>query len=193
MGQALSNLCNGDVTLKKEIKSSLNCAETDVKEPHQDEDLIAGKSKAINTSRAPVNIEEHDKPIVEIQQENEERIHAIKLFDENLPQFGVYISETEFENKMNTKVKDLSFTLERFTGTDEELGAFRTRTFEKDPIFFPEEGFSYKGSWNYNGRKEGYGVMIKKDGSRYDGFWVDDKYEGRGRLIEVKGSYYEGN
>jgi hypothetical protein len=34
--------------------------------------------------------------------------------------------------------------------------------------------------------------LIKYDGSIYEGYWIDDKYHIRGRMIYPNGDYYEG-
>lgn len=63
--------------------------------------------------------------------------------------------------------------------------------FTRGPILFNDDTI-YKGSWNYNGKKEGWGVYIKADGSKYEGFWSNDKIEGSGRFIDKSGNHYEG-
>ena len=51
----------------------------------------------------------------------------------------------------------------------------------------------YQGEWNKKtNQKDGRGIQIWPDGSRYDGFWKNDIAQGHGRLIHVKGDVYEG-
>ena len=40
--------------------------------------------------------------------------------------------------------------------------------------------------------KEGKGIQIWKDGSKYVGYWKADQANGKGRLIHADGDYYEG-
>ena len=54
-----------------------------------------------------------------------------------------------------------------------------------------DDGF-YKGQWNRDEEREGYGVHVFEDGSVYEGFWWRDKYEVRGRLTSADGSMYRG-
>ena len=35
--------------------------------------------------------------------------------------------------------------------------------------------------------------MVFADQSRFDGFWLDDKANGKGRMIYVEGGIYEGD
>jgi hypothetical protein len=57
-----------------------------------------------------------------------------------------------------------------------------------------KDGAIYHGQWNENGKKHGYGILIRNDGSKYEGFFYEDFLQGRGRYIEKEGKfYYEGN
>ena len=51
----------------------------------------------------------------------------------------------------------------------------------------------YEGFWNLKGKYEGYGFLVKSDGSKYEGFWKDSMLEGIGRYLSSDGSYFEGN
>ena len=44
-----------------------------------------------------------------------------------------------------------------------------------------------------DGKKEGNGIMLFKDGSRYEGNWKNDKEEGKGSFFNIKGDKYEGD
>lgn len=55
-----------------------------------------------------------------------------------------------------------------------------------------KDGCIYFGYFNRNWEREGYGILILPDGAKYQGFFRNDKMKGRGRLIQVNGSYYEG-
>lgn len=50
----------------------------------------------------------------------------------------------------------------------------------------------YFGQWSEDGMREGRGVQIWRDGSKYEGYWSNDKAQGPGRLIHQDGSMYEG-
>ena len=54
-------------------------------------------------------------------------------------------------------------------------------------------GAIYMGQWDLeNGHREGKGIMIWKDGSKFTGMWHNDMAQGLGRLIHADGDFYEG-
>ena len=56
-----------------------------------------------------------------------------------------------------------------------------------------DNGCVYKGQWNRNGKREGKGTQVWRDGSKYTGQWKDDIASGKGRLIHVDGDVYQGD
>ena len=40
--------------------------------------------------------------------------------------------------------------------------------------------------------RQGRGMLIWKDGSKYEGYWKNDMTDGKGRLIHSDGDVYEG-
>ena len=50
----------------------------------------------------------------------------------------------------------------------------------------------YIGEININYEMQGYGVLLKNDGSKYEGFWRKNYFTGWGRLIDIDGTLYEG-
>lgn len=56
-----------------------------------------------------------------------------------------------------------------------------------------ENGGIYYGFWRTNTNiRDGIGLMIWPDGSRYDGNWSENRASGQGRLIHADGDVYEG-
>lgn len=61
------------------------------------------------------------------------------------------------------------------------------------PIVELENGALYQGEWNDDQElRDGRGVQIWKNGSRYDGFWKNGMAHGLGRLVHAEGDIYEG-
>ena len=57
-----------------------------------------------------------------------------------------------------------------------------------------DETGQYLGFWDEEAnQRDGKGVMIFTNGSRYDGYWNKNKTNGRGRLIHADGEMYEGD
>jgi hypothetical protein len=62
----------------------------------------------------------------------------------------------------------------------------------KNISFQYDDGSIYYGYYNNIYEREGYGILILPDGSKYQGFFKNNKMNGRGRLISSDGDYYEG-
>jgi hypothetical protein len=62
----------------------------------------------------------------------------------------------------------------------------------KHMSFAYDDGSIYYGYYSKNYEREGYGILILPDGSKYQGFFKLNKMNGRGRLISSDGDYYEG-
>ena len=62
------------------------------------------------------------------------------------------------------------------------------------PLFFKEINIKYYGSWDpASYQKEGWGILIDKEGNKYEGGWEKDTMDGYGRIISINGNYYEGD
>ena len=61
------------------------------------------------------------------------------------------------------------------------------------PIILLENGAKYEGEWlNGTDTRDGRGIQIWLDGSRYEGYWKDDLQHGMGKEIWTDNSMYEG-
>ena len=54
-----------------------------------------------------------------------------------------------------------------------------------------QDDFSYEGEWK-DGKREGFGILIKKDIAKFIGKFVDDKVNGFGKVIYENGDEYIG-
>ena len=64
---------------------------------------------------------------------------------------------------------------------------------EERPLIELENGARYQGEWiEGTNIRQGYGIQIWSDGSKYEGWWRDNKANGRGRLIHADGDVFEG-
>jgi hypothetical protein len=50
----------------------------------------------------------------------------------------------------------------------------------------------YTGDMNSKGEKHGYGVLLQKNGVKWEGSWKHNQFTGWGRLIDTEGTVYEG-
>jgi hypothetical protein len=51
----------------------------------------------------------------------------------------------------------------------------------------------YEGMWNIDKKFHGYGILIKSDGSKYQGIWESGLINGIGRFYTQTGDLYDGN
>ena len=68
----------------------------------------------------------------------------------------------------------------------------KTGSFNCIIIVLQEGNHIYSGYIDINKKKNGYGVLLKTDGSKYIGNWKDDKLNGLSRVIDQNGNLYEG-
>eukprot|EP01022_Parablepharisma_sp_SALTPOND_P023816 TRINITY_DN51_c0_g1_i1.p2 TRINITY_DN51_c0_g1~~TRINITY_DN51_c0_g1_i1.p2 ORF type:complete len:309 (+),score=26.64 TRINITY_DN51_c0_g1_i1:1133-2059(+) len=62
----------------------------------------------------------------------------------------------------------------------------------REPILLAN-GAKYAGEWDVEtGKRDGFGMQLWADGSKYEGYWHDDMANGKGRLIHIDGDVYEG-
>ena len=67
----------------------------------------------------------------------------------------------------------------------------KPKTFE-EPIIEFHNGEIYKGYWNTNNQRDGFGVNINPDGEIYIGLWNNDQIGDYGAFFDNEGNYYKG-
>jgi hypothetical protein len=105
---------------------------------------------------------------------------------------GVEISVDSI--KINPKIIEVEEKLGNFVVEEKELILFieNNKNKLKKHCLKYDDGSMYLGYFNKLWQMEGYGVLILTDGSKYQGFFKNNKMNGRGRLINFNGDYYEG-
>ena len=96
-----------------------------------------------------------------------------------------------------SRIPDYSNANTRYT--EEKMGEFKyprversRRLYNRGPYKL-ENSAIYVGEWNEQGIRDGQGVQLWPDGSKYTGLWRSDMANGYGRLIHADGDVYEGN
>ena len=123
--------------------------------------------------------------------------NRIKLFDSNISKYASIIKEDQSSQNeplsqyINDIIKQTEKNLIPFVPSNSELSKYHY-TFERDGYLFNKDNSIYKGCWNYNGKKHGFGTFIDSEGNKYIGFWENDLFENRGRLTDINGSVFEG-
>ena len=98
------------------------------------------------------------------------------------------ISETDFENILSSQFPQLNHII-----YPEDSNFIPSKNnFLLPPIKFPS-GELYKGSWNSNNKRHGFGISISSDGNTlFKGKWDCDKIGNYGLFLEKNGDYYLG-
>jgi hypothetical protein len=97
------------------------------------------------------------------------------------------ITINEIVSKIEEKLGD--FVIEEkeiIKCIEDEKHKLRNFTIEYD------DGSIYYGYYNREWERQGYGILIFPDGSKYQGFFKNNKMHGRGRLVGAQGDYYWG-
>jgi hypothetical protein len=106
-----------------------------------------------------------------------------------IKEVSIDYSTEQFET--NSMIKRLNRLLPKFELTDKEEYEMNNTSNKIIAILYPNQSV-YKGMINSKGQRDGFGKYFLSDGSIYKGFFHNNKMEGRGRLVNIKGFVYEG-
>jgi hypothetical protein len=121
---------------------------------------------------------------------NKTNVHDPDL-DERLKKIGNFVTDDE----MRKQTKDTVLILEKQLGplADIESKAIQAKTvYTKGPFKYNSDRSIYKGSWSQDLKRHGLGILVKEDGSKYEGSWENDEQSGYGRYYDNKGNYFVG-
>jgi hypothetical protein len=134
------------------------------------------------------NIKKLDIPIDEIIQFITDRLNICN--SRSTPKDQIYENYQEFDQKLKKLAIDCPYYSKQATKIAErKCGPFKydadfsdkcERIF-KGPIEL-ENGAFYIGEWNQYNQKHGAGMNIWQNGSKYEGYWKQDKANGKGRM-----------
>ena len=115
-------------------------------------------------------------------------------FNINLDKIGKLIPNEENNSELNKytnkKIIKIKKNLSEFDSSEQNK---YLNTIIKEAYKF-DNNIIYKGSWNINNyKKEGFGILIDEEGNKYIGYFQDDLMNGKGRLFNKEGDYFEGN
>jgi len=98
------------------------------------------------------------------------------------------ITQTQAENRLHPSVEQRLSKLLRQPNTAPPTTSHYPHM---GPFKYPDDS-TYLGQYN-NGKREGFGQEILKDGSIYEGNWSNDKKNGNGRYVGIDGAVYTGD
>lgn len=108
-----------------------------------------------------------------------------------LPANSAFVRELkEMPDYLNEITKATEARLGQFIFDKDDSYQFED-LLEKGP-YEMDNGAIYHGQWTKDGKREGKGIQIWKDGSKYTGYWKNDQANGKGRLVHADGDVYEG-
>ena len=115
----------------------------------------------------------------------------------------ISLAKSNFEHKLskmgnfvkNQKIRHILDLVNPMVNTismpDDILKTKKPNTFE-EPIIKFQNGEIYKGSWNTNNQRDGFGININPDGEIYAGLWNNDQIGDFGAFFDNEGNYYKG-
>lgn len=99
----------------------------------------------------------------------------------------------------NKNVLEIESKVGRYESTQhfqENIEKWRKKLFLMDlpPVYVNRlhNNDIYKGMWNIDKKFHGYGTLIKTDGSKFQGFWVNGILQNYGRFFTKNGDFFEG-
>ena len=138
----------------------------------------------------------NNNTINELNEPEQEKIETniITKFDNEIKQFAEYISLEKFDSAYNIEPSIKQFE-EYIDGNffDDIKNKKFNETFSRPPLFFKKDKSIYKGSFNFKGKKEGFGILIDSLGNKYIGEWKNDFFDGKGILLSINGDFYYGD
>ena len=142
-------------------------------------------SKSIN------KIQSHWTKYKSVKQQKEDLNLIKSQLDQLSTNLNEFIEESELQMRISSKVLQLDKTLTPIILSDKQKRVL-SLTFQRKPLLL-KDGSVFHGTWNCLGQKHGFGVLISKEGSKYEGQWENDSICGFGRYIEASGNFlYEG-
>ena len=116
-------------------------------------------------------------------------INYEKLFDENILKVATIISDNDILLLTKNNFKNLE---KNFNKNDYTLIDYSNLIKKEITYKFKVDNSIYKGSWNKNGKKEGFGIYINPSNDIYIGYFLNDLFNGKGKLINSNEDYFEG-
>lgn len=118
--------------------------------------------------------------------ENNKNINNI----ENIEEQKLFFPKIILDKRANMFQEDL-FSKQKIKKNikDPRNGPFDNKR-RKFPILY-QDNFSYEGEWK-NGKRDGMGILIKKDIAKFIGEFIEDKVNGFGKFINENGDGYLG-
>jgi len=118
----------------------------------------------------------------------EELIQAKLKLEKKIEKNGKFLKSQNIKDILNS----INPMVTRISMPDNIINNKKPKTFEV-PIIQFHNGDIYKGYWNTNNQRDGFGININSIGEIYMGLWDSDKIGNYGAFFDNEGNYYIGN
>ena len=138
---------------------------------------------------------EDDKESIEKIDSELEKIksNVIKNFDSKIIEFAEYITEEKLDEIEKSTILKLDENFDKYNFDNNSKNNKYPECFTRPALLFKKDKSIYKGSWNFQWKKEGFGIYFDSNGNKYIGEFKDDKFDGKGRILSVNGDCYDGD
>jgi hypothetical protein len=114
-------------------------------------------------------------------------IQAKSVFEQKLQKMGNFLKS----QKINQILDSINPMVNKISIPENIIRTKKPNTFE-EPIIRFHNGEIYKGHWNTNNQRDGFGININPDGEIYAGLWNNDQIGEYGAFFDNEGNYYKG-
>ena len=118
----------------------------------------------------------------------DELIQAKSILEKKIGKNSKFLKSQNIKDILNS----INPKAARISMPDNIINNKKPKTFEV-PIIQFHNGDIYKGYWNTNNQRDGFGININSIGEIYMGLWDSDKIGNYGAFFDNEGNYYIGN
>lgn len=123
--------------------------------------------------------------------EKEEQLNRVRVLDDTFDKLGKFITVAEAQALCGAGANALDKKLGPFVGTPVDKSQLAQNLVFRKPFQYSLDNSVYHGFWNLSGLREGYGYLVRNDGSKLEGLWKSGEIF-KGRIIDADGCFYEG-
>jgi hypothetical protein len=121
-------------------------------------------------------------------------IKIVELKNNNIEKFNTFIKIKNNPNILKAESRVLPYDKygwhKYYSDNLQFHYKFKNRLFHDHLLVYCNN--YYYGSIDIYYKKCGFGILVKKSGTKYEGFWMNDQFTGWGRYIDIEGNLFEG-
>ena len=125
------------------------------------------------------------------KREREQYLSKTEILDNNLSKHGRYVDTEYLKSRIPAKVFETQRSLTAYLGEPNEKNFLEMNKIIRRPFEYFLDKSIYHGAWNPEGLRQGYGILVRENGSKLEGLWRNGELY-KGRIIDNQGNYYAG-